>query len=346
MPSRLLVAAAVAASALVLPGAAWAHGGPTAPVATDFAATIRGLEPESAAIEARAVDGDRSLWLHVDPGVTVVVPGAEGEPLLRFDGRGVSVNLRSLTAQSDRIAPLDLRPDVDPRARPLWHRLTSAHSYRWHEHRLHLLEPLARGRHRAAVLGPWMVPLLIDGHRHALVGVLRYRPPPSAWPWVLLVFALALASAGSLLGGAAPARRVTVAGALGAMLLTWLVYVARELYGRPTVSPGGYFDVGLTSVVGIAFLWGLLHRDEGVRVFVAFFAGVGAFWKGITLLPVFTHATALTVIPTPLVRVAVAAMLGLGAGALAIALQQRLGDAADGRRASDAPHRVPSTQVP
>ena len=52
----------------------------------------------------------------------VLIPGAEGEPLLRFDRDGVFVNLRSLTAQSDRIDRFDLRPDPNPHARPLWHR--------------------------------------------------------------------------------------------------------------------------------------------------------------------------------------------------------------------------------
>jgi hypothetical protein len=69
----------------------------------------------------------------------VLITGAVGEPLLQFDRNGVSVNQRSLTTQSDRIDRFDLRPDPNPHAHPLWHRLTSGHGYLWHDHRLHAL---------------------------------------------------------------------------------------------------------------------------------------------------------------------------------------------------------------
>src|SRR5581483_11813517 len=124
---------------------AFAHAGRTAPTATNFEAQIDGLSPATRAVAAKVVDGDSRLWLRADPSVTVVVPGAIGEPLLLFDRRGVFVNLRSTTAQGDRIALGAVRADPDPHARPIWHRLTTGHSYLWHEHRLHALEPLARG---------------------------------------------------------------------------------------------------------------------------------------------------------------------------------------------------------
>jgi len=312
---RTLVASAAVAATLALPAAASAHAGTSAPVATNFDARIVGFQPPAGALEAKVVDGDRELWLRVPAATTVVVPGVLGEPVLRFDAKGVWVNLRSLTAQSDRIDRFDLRPSANARARPLWHRLTGGHAYAWHEHRLHVLEPLAHGRTDAATLGPWSVPLLVDGRRHTLNGVLEFRPPGPGWAWLALACALAAgtsAAAVLLRGG----RQLAVVLGLAATLLIWAVRVGRELYGRPTVGTGGYLGVALTSAVGVALLAGLVHTDRDVRLFTAFIAGFGSLYEGLTMLPVLTHATALSVLPSAVARVAVMLILGLGTGAL------------------------------
>ena len=73
-----------ALAALAVPGTAAAHVVRGAPVATDFSARIGGLVPPSDAVRAEVVDGDRQLYLRVDSAATVAIPGALGEPLLRF----------------------------------------------------------------------------------------------------------------------------------------------------------------------------------------------------------------------------------------------------------------------
>jgi hypothetical protein len=307
---RLLCACGVAAAAFALTESAFAHAGRGAPVATNFQARLNGLAPASRAVEAKVVDGDRQLWLRARPDAVVLVPGAAGEPLLRFDRVGVSVNLRSVTAQTDRIDRLDLRPDPDPRAHPVWHRLTAGHAYRWHEHRLHALEALARGR-GSGELGRWRVPLIIDARRHELRGVLVYRRPPSAWPGVLVV-ALAVGATGAL----AAWRMLFVPAALFASALVWVVRIGRALYGRPDVGIGSYVNIALTSVIGVGLVYGLVHRDVSVRRFVALLAAAGCLYEGLTMLGVLTHAVALSELPTPAVRLAVATFLGVGAALL------------------------------
>ena len=304
------------AAALALPGAALAHVGANAPVATNFAARITAFGPDTGALEARVVDGDQVLWLRVrNPSTTVLVPGVLGEPLLRFDSAGVWLNLRSVTAQTDRIDRFDLKPSANPSSPPLWHRLTSGHAYAWHEHRLHVLEPAARGKSTAGTVGPWSVPLVVNGHRTALDGVLDYRPPPG-WTWVALACLLALASSvgAVLVRGRAPDGVVALG--LAATLLIWAVRIGRELYGRPAVGVAGAVSVAVTSVVGVALVAGLLHRDRELRIFTAFFAGFGSLYQGLTMLPVLTHAIALTALPSGVARVSVTLILGLGAGAL------------------------------
>jgi len=314
----------VLVAALALPGVALAHVGKTAPVATNFETKLDGVRPTSRAIEAaRVVDGDRGLWLRVAPTAVVVIPGAIGEPLLRFDPRGVFVNLHSVTAQSDQIDRLDLRPSSNPNAAPLWHRLSSGHAYLWHEHRLHALEPLAHG-HDVSVLGRWSVPLVIDGRRHALVGRLVYHAPGSSWPWLVLAGGLAATQLAALDFSPRAGRRAAVAAALAAAPLIWTVRIGRELYGRPGVSWEAELGVLFTSLVGVAFLAGLLHRDESVRVFTSFLLAFGCLYEAWAMLPVLTHAVALTVLPTRAVQAATAAIIGLGAGMLVVTLRAQI----------------------
>jgi hypothetical protein len=117
--------------------------------------------------------------------------------------------------------------------------------------------------------------------------------------------------------------------ALLAVLLVWTVRIGRELYGRPTVGITGYVEIALTSLVGLVLLYGVLHRDQGVRMFTAFLASFGCLYQGLTMLPVLTHAVALTALPSRAVRVAVAAILGLGGGLLVITLREQFGETVD-----------------
>ena len=56
------------------------------------------------------IDGNRKLELTVRPPHTVVVEGYGGEPFLRFDGAGVSVNERSLTAVTNKLTQKGATP--------------------------------------------------------------------------------------------------------------------------------------------------------------------------------------------------------------------------------------------
>ena len=337
---RCLLALGVATAALVLADPALAHTGKTAPVATNFEARIGGVRPETAAVEAKVVDGDAGLWLHVGAGATLVIRGAEGEPMLLFDRHGVFANVRSLTAESDRIDLLDARPDPNPSAQPEWHRLTSGHSYLWHEHRLHVLEPLSRGHRATTMLGTWTVPFLLDGASHRLAGTLVYHRPGRVWPWIVLAVGLAATLAAAARLDPFERGRIARGAAVPTVLVVWTLRVGRELYGRPAVGSSGYLETALTCLVGVGLLYGLLHRDLAVRTVTALFAGIGSLYQGFTMLPVLTHAVALTTLPSPIARLGVAATLGLGAGISAIALREQFGATEPQRpRARDADAR-------
>jgi hypothetical protein len=306
---RLAVVLGLFVVVAAAPDVASAHVGRTLPVATDFTTRVVGFIP---GVEAKAVDGDQTLWLRANASATVLVPGALGEPLLRFDPRGVWLNLRSPTAQADGIDRLDLRPSAAPHARPLWHRLTATHAYLWHEHRLHALEPLAKGRTSAGPVGPWSVPVVVDGRRFSIEGVLDYRPAGLSWLRVTVTALLAGAT-----GLAAARSAVALVGiALVVTAFVWAIRVGRELYGRPGVPAIGYVEIAITCVVGAALVYGLVSRDAGTRVVTAFLAGFGALYEGLTMLPVLTHAVALSALPTSAARTAEVLALGGGTGIL------------------------------
>ncbi len=306
---RLAVVLGLLVTAAALPDVASAHVGRTLPVATNFTARMAGSIP---GVQAKVVDGDQTMWLRTTAAAVVLVPGTLGEPLLRFDQHGVWLNLRSPTAQADGIDRFDLRPSASPHAQPLWHRVAGGHAYAWHEHRLHALQPLARVRNSAGPIGPWSVPVVVDGRRLALNGVLDYSPPGAAWAWIALSALLAAASS-------ALATRWTaalVALALVATSAVWTIRIGRELYGRPNVQAIGYAEVAITCAVGAALVFGLVRHDEGMRVLTAFLVGVGALYEGLTMLPVLTHAIALSALPTIAARLLEVLTLGAGIGTL------------------------------
>lgn len=251
--------------ALAAPAAASAHGR-SAPVATNFVARITAHD----GIAAKIVDGDQKLWVHANPGETILV----GTP-------------------------------------PLTHEVSGGHSYVWHEHRLHVLEPVTRVRATR-----WTVPLVVDGKRRTLAGVLDYHAPGRTWLWLLLASALALA-------GTVIALRSAVRVALVVTPVICAVRIARELYGRPNVGVVGYLEVAATSAIGAWVLYGLVNRNPDVRVFSAIVAGLGGLYQGLTMLPVLTHAIALTLLPITAAKILVTGCLGLGAAALTGAVREQ-----------------------
>jgi len=305
---RLAIVLTAIGIAALVPSVASAHVGKTLPVATNFTARI--LQPV-AGLRAAVVDGDQTLWLRVPPTATVAIPGTLGEPLFRFDPRGVWLNLRSPTAQSDGIDRFGLEPTASG-VPPKWHRVTRGHSYLWHEHRLHVLEPLAHGRASAGSVGPWAIPVVVGARRLQLSGVLDYTPPGAVWAWIAVPLALAAAAAGA----AVRWTWALVTLAFAALPLVWAIRIGRELYGRPAVGVAGYLQVALTSAVGVALLYGLLRRDRGSRTLAAFLVGGGALYEALTMFPLLTHAIALNALPTLAARTIEALIVVTAVGTL------------------------------
>lgn len=315
------------AIACLEPAAALAHAGLSAPVATSYLAKVAHTPP---GIEAKVVDGDQQLWLRADPALTVMVTGLRGEPYLRFAPSGVWVNRHSPTAYLN-----NPRPQVPPRgavpgATPLWKRVSSAHTYMWHEDRLHSLAVTARSG-AARYVGTWSVPITVGERAARITGGLSYSPdPPLVWFWPIIVVA---ACCGLLLRLRSSRVDVTMGTALTCITLVAIIVAraGRGFYGRPGVSTGALIEFGVYAALALAGLCLMAfpaRRDIGTVI-----AAVVGFAVGIGMIPVLTRGFVLTAVPVWVERVAVSATLAGCVSCLLVLVLWRSGAAEAGRRA-------------
>lgn len=323
MPTSVLARRAVsvlvlaAAATLLRPSSALAHAGLTAPAATSYLAKIARVPP---GVEAKVVDGDQQLWLRADPRLTLVVTGLRGEPYLRFSPDGVWVNKRSPTFYLNAT-----RPQVPPRgavpgATPNWRRVSTGHSYRWHEDRLHALAVTSRPG-GASYVGTWAVPLAVGGKPARITGGLWHAANPSIlWFWPIVVLA---ACCGAFLRLRRPRvdRMLAASLSLATLAAMLVARAGRGFYGRPTVSSGQLIEFGIYAAFALAGLCLVLlpeWRDGAVAI--AAFVGLDV---GLGLVSVLTRGFVLSAFPAALERIAVSATL---AGCVSCLLVLIVGD--------------------
>jgi hypothetical protein len=197
-------ALAAALTALVLCPAAAAHGGGGA---RGFTSTVTAIEPSTPGIEVRILDGDDRVSVRNETGETIVVPGYDGEPYLRFTTDAVYRNDRSPATylNEERYGNVELPAEADAKAEPEWTKVAGTAYYEWHDHRIHWMSPVLPPQVRAAGGKPhhvfdWELPLRVGGAPVALLGRLDYQPPPdSRFDPLMIVPLAALALAGAVL---------------------------------------------------------------------------------------------------------------------------------------------------
>jgi hypothetical protein len=311
--TRRLAPVAVAVAALAAPPAALAHGGKNAVAAVNHRARILAVRPPTAAFEARIMDGDQGLWLHVRQKTTLTVLGILGEPMLRFDGHSFLVNDRSPTAQIAGLVSSSRQSDYSRGARPVWRTVSLGSSISWNDHRVHAAAVLAKSGPARRIAG-WRIPLRVGGAPEAIVGELSYVPPPPLWPWIVLIPIPILLAAAALKWSRGPFARLA---ALGLPALTAVAFVlaraGRDLYGRPDIGLVQVAALALAAAFGLVALYLLVKARSEVRTLAAFAVGVAGIYKGVDLLPVLGHGLVLAGIPAALERAAVALSLGGGA---------------------------------
>ena len=307
---RLLTAACACAACLLAPANALAHAGPARPVATRFVAEITS---KPSRLEVRVVDGDQALWLRVPPALTVVVLGLSGEPYLRFDDEGVWLNEASPTAYLNRPQAIAVPITAGARRTPRWRHVSDAHSFRWHEDRLHALALTAR-HPRDPLIGPWTIPLRIDGRDARIEGTLWYRRPPTRlWFWPVAVTVICAAA---LLRLRRPRVDRALANGFAATGLAAVVLaqLARDLYGRPGVGVAELVE--LAAACAFVLVAGALYTRPRWRPPVLLAAATASLATGFTLLPTLLDGNVLASLPAPADRLTATLALAAAAGGL------------------------------
>lgn len=201
---RSLALLPLALLSLAFPASGWAHG--EGGEATGFTSTVERVEPETAGLEIRVLDGDDQLLLTNETGSEIVVLGYDGEPYLRFSTDGVYRNVRSpaVYLNADRYARGRIPESADPEAAPVWRLARTGSSYEWHDHRIQWMSTIAPDAVRADPDSPrhvfdWEVPITVGGTPTAVRGSLDYEPVdggPTAWLYLAVSVPLALALLG------------------------------------------------------------------------------------------------------------------------------------------------------
>lgn len=199
---RALIATVVTLAALAAPTqTAFAHGGSDVDLTDDYRTRVTEV-PAIDGLAARAIGLDGTIELSWHGAGTLIVTGYQGEPYLRFDGSGVSRNLRSPATylNEDRYAATPVPADADPDAAPQWQPLTSEPRWQWHDHRTHWMSPepppaVQADANRTHVVYPrWEVALLVDGEPAVIAGDLTWAPPPPLLGWIALTLLSTLAA--------------------------------------------------------------------------------------------------------------------------------------------------------
>ena len=291
-----------AAAGVVLAFLSWPHTAAAHSAAPTIALDVRLDVDSRPGVRAQVIDGNRRLRLTVDPRRSLSVRGLLGEPFIRFDRGGVSVDAGSPTAAADRIVK---KPGSG------WVRMTRGHSFTWHDHRLAPPRGLPAG-----ATAPFSLPIFLDGRPTAIGGRFTAVARPAWWPW-LVGFALVLPAV-ALAAVRAPRQRARLA--WGAAM----VAAAGALVATLGLATGGNFaraslwvEAGLAAALVAIALAGLLAR-RSVRTWTASLVGVAAFVICLRDVVVFWHGVVISSLSPTIMRVAVAAAIAGGLAAAGI----------------------------
>jgi hypothetical protein len=202
-------------------------------------------------------------------------------------------------------------------------RIGDAGQARWHDHRTHWMGGAAPAtvRHdpdHAHTVARWQIPLRVDGHRVAIVGTIRWSPPPAAWPWWLVALGFLVV----VVLAARTAPRPTALVALGALAVGETLH----LWGAwpfSTASTGGRVGENLPSIaaIAIALVAGGWIAGRSVWSAAPLVIGAGLFCLvagGLADLAILSHSWIPSRLDPMLARVLVALALGVGTGVIVI----------------------------
>ncbi|HEX4679352.1 MAG TPA: hypothetical protein VH210_09170 [Gaiellaceae bacterium] len=293
MKTRVIVLLLVGIT-LAAPASASAHAR-SATVALDYRLKLDRTTRSIPGVSVAIFDGDRSLRVSVR-GVTVVLHGDLGEPMLRIGPRGAWVNRASVTAVAERLT----QPSQG------WARVTSGPSYTWHEHRL---APPPYGS-RIGAVARFTIPATVDGRAVRIGGTFVRYQRPALWPWV---------GVGVLFAGAvAVAVRLRRGLALGLGTLAGLAALVSLIAFSAADAPNGrvaWLQIGLGIGLGLVVVGVLVRAHEPRRSQLAGLLGAVAAALSLGSLGVFRHGVVVSLLSATASRTLLAVALFAGCAA-------------------------------
>jgi hypothetical protein len=343
-----------AASVLTAPPAS-AHS--VAGVAgTNYRTRLLSVTPSVPDLKVRVIETGSRLELSNKTGQDAVVLGYQSEPYLRVGSSGVFENLRSPATylNATRKGTTPVPSTASPAAAPEWHKISSATTARWHDHRIHWMgnqnPPIVRrAPSRQHVIVPeWDVQVrLASGQTVAVKGDLVWVPGPTTVPW--LVLGLMLLGA-AVLAGMASAWAPLIAVLLSTLVAVDVVHevgIAFANAGPPGVklarlAVGSLFSI-VAWVIAVLGVRALSKRPGDGLLMAAFAAVVIALFGGLGDLTSLFSSQLPFAFSGWMARAAVAVSLGLGfglaAGAVLAIVRHRVFDAEEAA-ARDAAERA------
>jgi hypothetical protein len=290
---RALVAIAV--GALAVPGTASAHLR-TSRSAVDYRASAL---PTTAPVRVRMYQSDLAVGLTLVGRHRVLVLGYLDEPFIRLDPSGVYVNVASPTAAGTKLASPHPRSPT-----PIWHQDWNHPIGIWHDARVRAGEKTGR----------WRIPLVVDGHRASVAGIVEHVAAPAWWPWLAIGVAFAAVAA---LGLRRPALAAAVLGALaaGAALVSSAGFALAA-----TGTQGAWIEAANEAAFILAGAWFLVRGSDDARGLAGGFLGLVSLAVGLTKLPVLLHGVVLSALPASFARTAVAVAIAAGTAAATLGL--------------------------
>ena len=162
--------------------------------ATNFKTTLT-KKPAIEFLRVKVIEAGSRMQASYTGTEPVYVLGYQGEQYLRIDKRGVFENLVSPATYINKTRNGNNPPgSADPRKTPQWHKISSGHVARWHDHRIHWMggvnPPAVRATpdKRHVVIPDWKVVFTQRDLQTAAEGTLVWVPGPSPVPYLIIAF--------------------------------------------------------------------------------------------------------------------------------------------------------------
>jgi hypothetical protein len=290
--------------------------------ATNWQTVLTSVSPALPGLTLRVVENGSQLEL-VNHGPEVLVYGYEGEPYLRVGPKGVDINTRSPAAYlncSRTGCPVPANADAS--SPPVWQQISTGQAILWHDHRTHWMgkQPppdVAANPGVRHVQATWTVTLARGSTPVSAHGYYVWVPGPGAFPWLIVVLALALGAVAAALSRswrwlAALTAVVAAVDLAHAVVVAWFwtgttVFKVAELFdGSSYQIPGWILGIAATR---------LLWRRQGLGRTLAVVVGASAvLFTGIFDAAVLDRPFAPFDGSIVVDRICVAICLGAGAG--------------------------------